>query len=286
MENLLNVQGLQKKIGSFQLKDISFTLPKGYIMGYVGQNGAGKTTTIKLITRLFKPDAGHIDVDGLTCEESPAAYKEAIGLIGDVSYFPVNFNTKMLAATLKDFYPTFDAVKFQELCRRWDVPENKKVQEFSRGMRVKLMFAGVLARQTKVLILDEATNGLDPVIRNEVLDILQEYIADGEHSILFSSHIMEDLERIADFIYFIDDGREILNGAKDDILEEFLLVKGGPEEMTSRLEARFIGMTRSAVGFEGLLKADDASLIVPGMVVERPTIDNIVIYHIQKMRRK
>ena len=180
--SLLNVQGLQKIYDSFQLKDISFSLPKGFIMGYIGENGAGKTTTLNLITHLCHADSGTISIDGLQYETDPKKYIEQIGFIGDQSYFPGEFRLKDIRFLLKLMYPSFQKDKFDAMAANWKLPEKTKIQDYSRGMKVKLMFASVLSRDTKLLILDEATNGLDPVMRAEIIDMLQDYIMDGERS--------------------------------------------------------------------------------------------------------
>ena len=222
-ENVLEVRRLSKQYPNFALQDISFTLPKGYIMGYVGQNGAGKTTTLSSIMHLVKADEGDINVDGIRYEEDEVTYKEAIGYIGDSASMMPDFTLKQVRTILKDFYPTYQAQKFDALVKKWKLPEKKKVKDFSRGMRVKLMFAMVLSRETKLLILDEATNGLDPVVRQEILQLLQEYISDGEHSVLFSTHMLSDLEDIADYIFFIDGGRKIFFETKEELQEKFVL---------------------------------------------------------------
>ena len=215
---LLEVRNLSKEYKTFLLDNISFTLARGYIMGYVGQNGAGKSTTLNLITNICKSSSGEIYVDGITCEEDESRYKESIGYIGDEFYFPDNFRIRDIRSVLRDFYKTFRTEKFDELTKRWKLDGKLAVKDFSQGMKVKLMFASVLARDTKLLVLDEATNGLDPVVRVEVLKLLQEYIADGERSVIFSTHILSDLEQIADYIYFIHEGNTVLYDAKDELL--------------------------------------------------------------------
>lgn len=170
---LLEVKNLSKHYKSFDLKNISFALPKGYIMGYVGANGSGKTTTLNLITGMLKCTEGEVYIDGLSCGEDMRAYKEKIGYVGDESYFPEHYKIRHIRSVLKDFYPTFSTDRFNGFIRKWKLPEKKPVKDFSRGMKVMLMFASVLARDTKLLVLDEATNGLDPVMRTEVLKLFR-----------------------------------------------------------------------------------------------------------------
>ena len=279
---LLEVRNLSKEYKTFLLDNISFTLARGYIMGYVGQNGAGKSTTLNLITNICKSSSGEIYVDGITCEEDESRYKESIGYIGDEFYFPDNFLIRDIRSVLRDFYKTFRTEKFDELTKRWKLDGKMAVKDFSRGMKVKLMFASVLARDTKLLVLDEATNGLDPVVRVEVLKLLQEYIADGERSVIFSTHILSDLEQIADYIYFIHEGKTVLYDAKDELLESHLLVKGERRAIYPELQRALIGIMDNAYGFEAILPSDRADLLTNEFHFEKPTIDQIVIHYIRE----
>lgn len=278
MEKLLEVCNVSKTFKDFKLQDVSFTLPKGFIMGYVGRNGAGKTTTINLISHICNPQTGTVKLDGITYEEDPIRYKEMIGFVGDESYFPKEFNLKDVKKVMKDCYRTFDEQRFNELVTHWNLPEKLKIEKYSRGMKVKLMFACTLSRETKLLILDEATNGLDPLMREEVLNLLQEYIADGEKSILFSTHMLNDLELIADYIVFIENGKIIINDTKDELLESYIQVKGSNDELSESIRKKAIGLTKKEFGFEALLETNDALGLSNKFVVEKPSIDQIMIY--------
>ena len=280
---LLEVRNVSKHYKNFSLENIDFVLPKGYIMGYVGQNGAGKSTTLNLITNLCKCSEGEIYVDGITCISDAIRYKESIGYIGDEFYYPANFTVRNIRGILKNLYPTFSVSKFDELLRGWKLSEKMKVKDFSRGMKVKLMFASVLARDTKLLVLDEATNGLDPVVRVDVLKLLQEYIADGERSVIFSTHILSDLEQIADYIFFIHDGKKVLYDAKDELLENYLLVKGERRAISTQLQKELIGIIDNAYGFEAILPSERADLLTSEFHFEKPTIDEIVVHYIKNM---
>lgn len=282
---LLEVKNLSKHYKSFDLENINFTLPKGYIMGYVGQNGAGKSTTLNLIANICKYQEGEVYINGVTCKEDAIAYKQCIGYVGDEFYFPDNFSVKNIRGVLGKFYPTFSKEKFDGFLREWELPEKKKIKDFSRGMKVKLMFASVLSRDTKLLILDEATNGLDPVVRAEILEMLQEYIADGERSVLFSTHILNDLEQIADYIYFIHNGKTVLYDTKDEILESYLLVKGDADNLSKELKDALIGVDNHAFGFTALLPSEKADLLTGEMHFEKPNIDQIVIHHIKMLQK-
>lgn len=278
---LLEVRNVSKYYKNFSLENIDFVLPKGYIMGYVGQNGAGKSTTLNIITNICKCVEGEVYVNGITCAEDAVRYKEYIGYIGDEFYYPDNFTVKNIRGILKNFYTTFSPEKFDELVKKWKLSDKMKVKDFSRGMKVKLMFASVLSRDTKLLVLDEATNGLDPVMRVEVLRLMQEYIADGERSVIFSTHILSDLEQIADYIFFIHDGKKVLYDAKDELLESYLLVKGERKAVTAELRRQLIGMVDNAYGFEAILPSDKADLLTSELYFEKPSIDQIVVHYIK-----
>jgi len=278
---LLEVRNLTKKYKKFTLRDISFDLPAGYILGYIGRNGAGKTTTLNAVTHLIRPDGGSVTVDGLSFSEDPVAYRDSIGYIGDSSYFPTAMTSRDIRTILRDFYPSFDPDSFDGYVEKWELPEKEKISSYSRGMKVKLMFAAALSRKTKLLILDEATNGLDPMMRREILRILQEYIADGTKSVLFSTHILEDLQDIADYVFLIEKGEMVFCEAKDDLLESYLLVKGGREELTASLEDRLIGVERNEYGFKALFRTDDGDILPVGLAAEKPTIDQIVVHTLE-----
>ncbi len=280
----LEIKELNKSFGTFSLENINLELPEGYILGYIGQNGAGKTTTIKLIMEQLKRDSGEISVFGKKYGENEIFYKDIIGYISDECYFPERFKTEDIIKTLRDFYKSFDEVKFKSYMNKWGLPQNKKIKDFSKGMKMKLMFASVLCRETKLLVLDEPTSGLDPVIRSEMLELLQEYISDGKRSVLFSTHIMSDLEKIADYLYFIDNGKTVFNDTKDNILESYLVVKGGEADLTTQLKEKLIGYKKSNIGFQGLINSRDRKYIENGLLIEKPSVDEIVIFHINGIK--
>ncbi len=284
MSNLLEVKHISKHYGNFTLQDISFVLPAGYIMGYIGQNGAGKTTTLNAITHLIRTEGGTVTIDGADFDTDPVAYRDRIGYIGDSSYFPQDMTAKNIRNILRGFYPSFRPEVFDGYVRKWQLPMTSKIKSFSRGMKVKLMFASVLSRQTRLLVLDEATNGLDPMIRRDILKLLQEYIDDGQRSVLFSTHVLADLEQIADYIFFIDNGRKILCQEKDSLTEKYLLVRGGPGDLTPELSQRLIGVERGEFGFEALYDTDSGALLPPSLVTDYPGIDQIVVHMIKEMR--
>ncbi len=276
---MLEVKNLSKQYRGFLLDKISFVLPKGYIMGYVGPNGAGKSTTLGLITQTRRAEEGEVLLDGKRYEEDPILYKEKIGYVSSISYFPPTMKVRDAALLLKQFYPTFSKDEFYHLIREWNLPEHKKFSTFSTGMTVKLMFAAVLARKTRLLILDEATNGLDVLFREEILTLLQHYIEDGEHSVLFATHIIDDLEQIADYIVMVEDGRVLLQDTKEALTENYILIKGEEALLAREDIARYLlGVKRSAYGFSALIPSDNAPLLPAGTVMEKPTISQMMSY--------
>lgn len=282
----LEIKDLNKNFESFNLQNINLKLPKGYILGYIGQNGSGKTTTIKLIMEQLKRDSGEIVVFGKSYKNHEIDFKNSIGYIADECYFPGCFTVKDVMNSLRNFYNLFDESKFKTYIKNWELPENKQIKKFSKGMKMKLMFASVLSRETKLLVLDEPTSGLDPVIRGEILELLQEYISDGKRSVLLSTHIMSDLEKIADYLHFIDKGKTIFSDTKDNVLENYLLVKGGVSDLTDEIRDKLIGYKKSNIGFEGLIYLKDSKFIGKGLLIEKPSVDDIVIFHINGLKEE
>lgn len=283
--NALELRGLNKDFGTFKLENINLKLPEGYVLGYIGQNGAGKTTTIKLIMEELKRDSGEIKVFGIPYKGNEVNYKKLIGYIPDECYFPGSFTVRDVANKIMCFYDSFNQEKFKSLVYKWNLPYDKKIKGFSKGMKLKLMFISVISRDTKLLVLDEPTSGLDPIIRDEVLELIQDYISDGKKSVLFSTHIMSDLEKIADYLYFINKGKIVFNNTKDNILEGYLLVKGGNNDLTPELKGKLIGYKQSNIGFEGIINSNEVKRIKEGLLIEKPSIEEIIIFYINGIRR-
>lgn len=278
MENALEIKGLCKSYGEFSLKDVSFSLPKGYIMGFVGQNGAGKTTTIRSMMNMAHPDSGEIKIFGLDSIQDSCAIKQDIGVVFDDLYFTPHLTPKQIAAQLKCFYRHWSDEKFFGLLDKFKLPAKKKCGQFSRGMKMKLMLSAALAHDAQLLILDEPTSGLDPVARDELLDILTEYIGDENKSILFSTHITADLERIADYITILHDGKIFYCDTKDRLMEKYIVIKGGVEELPKEIEERSIGYHAYRNGFEAMLERSYESELPDGIIAESADIDEILVY--------
>ena len=277
MNNALEVRNLCKTYKDFSLDSISFTLPAGYIMGFVGQNGAGKTTTIRLILNMANRTGGEVKIFGLDNIEDELAIKQELAAVFDEIFFLDVWRVREVEKVIKGFYSKWDSRQFAAYLKKFKLPPNKKVKELSRGMKLKLMLAVAMSHNAKLLILDEPTSGLDPVARDGLLDILREYISDGEKSVFFSTHITSDLEKIADYITLIDNGKMFFTGAKDDLEAHFLIVKGGPDDLTDVLKSQLIGLSSNATNFSGLLLSSKSELLSDRLVTEMPTIDEILV---------
>ena len=263
----------------FTLDDVTFDLPKGYIMGLIGPNGAGKSTLIKLILNMVHRDAGSIHVFGLDDIADEESVKEQLGVVFDSSYYIEFWTVNQVEKIMSGMYSAWDTQAFDSYLRRFGLDRKKKVKELSRGMQMKLMLAVALSHHARLLILDEPTSGLDVLARDDLMDILQQYIADGESSVLFSTHITADLERAADFITYITDGRLYYTGPKDEFEESFRLVKGGPDELRKLPAGTVLGAHVYETGFDALVRAENlatATAAVPGLVVENASIDDII----------
>jgi len=283
MSNALEVKALTRIYGDFRLDSVSFALPAGGIMGFVGQNGAGKTTTIRLILNMAPRQSGEIDVFGLDNIRDELAIKQELGTVFDEIYFVDSWRIKNVEQAVRGFYAHWDANLFSQFLTEFSLTPNQKVKELSRGMKMKLMLAVAMSHGAKLLILDEPTSGLDPVARDELLDILRTYVADGEKSVFFSTHITTDLERIAGYITLIDRGRVFYTGAQEGLLDHFRIVKGTRDSLTDPLRRAIIGLTSTADGFAGMIKVSDLTdLGAPSTwTTEAPSIDEILI-HISK----
>ncbi|MEE5993926.1 MAG: ABC transporter ATP-binding protein [Oscillospiraceae bacterium] len=278
MENILEINGLCKAYEDFALKDVSFSLPKGFIMGFVGENGSGKTTTIRAILNMAKIDSGKISVFGLDSVNDTIAIKERLGVVFDSLYLAEHLNIKQIEQQLKPFYKDWDSEEFFSRIKEFDLPDNRKVGDFSKGMKMKLMIAIALSHKAELIILDEPTSGLDPVARDELLDILAEYIEDENRGVLFSTHITADVERIADYVTILHNGKVWYTGTKDELTEGYAVIKGAEEDIPSALKEKLIGFHAYRNGFDALVKTDDLAGIPDTLEYEKASIDEILVY--------
>ena len=278
MNNVLEIRNLTKVFKGFSIDPISFNLPAGSIMGFVGQNGAGKTTTIRLILNMLERNAGEIKVFGLDNIRDELEIKQNLGIIFDDLFFIEMWTVKNIEDVIKEFYKLWDSKLYRQYLYKFNLPLNKKIKELSRGMKIKLMLAVAMSHNAKLLILDEPTSGLDPVARNELLDIFKEYIVEGERSILFSTHITSDLEKVADYITLIDHGKLFYSGNTRDLINNYLIVRGTPDILSAKLEKNIIGLTVNQSVFVGMIKSSNLQDIPKEIVSGIPTIDEILIY--------
>ncbi len=280
MEYVLEIKDLRKDYEGFALRDVSFSLPRGFIMGLIGPNGAGKTTIIKLILNVIKKSAGEIKVFGKDSLENEVAVKNRIGFVHDTPFFYEYLSLRQLKATVAPFYKTWDDCLFHRLAGEFGLPLRKNFGKLSRGMKMKFALALALSHQADFIILDEPTSGLDPVFRRDLLGRLSELIQDEGKSVLFSTHITSDLERIADFITFIDQGRIVFSSPKDEILEQWGVVKGPNELLSQDNKDFFRGFRKREFGFEALCSSVSEAKRRFGqrVVIEKASLEDIMFY--------
>ena len=266
---------------------ISFDVAKGSIMGFIGQNGAGKTTTIKALLNIIKRDSGAIKMLGLDNIKDELAVKEQISAVFDVLPFHDQLNARNLNIILRDMYREWDGAVFKNYLERLALPERKKIGDFSKGMKMKLQIAVALSHNAKLLIMDEATTGLDPVVRNECLDIFLEYLQDEEHSILMSSHITSDLEKVADGVTFIHKGRLLLTGYKDEVLENHGVIKCRKNDYKEIEPADIVSARVTDFGAEVMIR--DKALCnrkYAGLALDNTTLEEIMLYYVNAEKKE
>ena len=282
MEYALEVKDLCKNYGAFQLDHVSFSLPRGSIMGLIGENGAGKSTTIKAILNLIQPDSGQICVLGMDHRKEEAAIKEQLGVVLDESTFHDMLTVENVETILKRIYKNWDSPLFGSYVQRFGLPAGKVIKEFSRGMKMKLSIAAALAAKPSLLILDEATSGLDPVVRNEILDEFLNFIQDENHAILISSHITSDLEKVADYITYLHQGKVVLSGEKDSLLEDYGRIACSRSELERMDKKYIIGARTSQFGCEAIVKnRSEVSFLYPNISIDPTTLEEIMVYTVK-----
>jgi ABC-2 type transport system ATP-binding protein len=281
---ILSVRNLSKRYKQFELKEVSFELKQGYIMGFIGRNGAGKTTTLKSMLNIVHADGGNVTMLGKEFKGNELQLKQKIGfMIGGVSYYP---KQKLITITnvVRRFYDEWDDAVFGRYLKRFDLDPDKRVDQLSSGMQVKFALALALSHNAKLLILDEPTSGLDPVSRDDMLEVFQELIESGERSILYSTQIVSDLEKCADFITYLRNGQVVESDEKDAFLGRYKIVKGTKAQLTEKLRNTMIGYKEHSYGFSGLVKR---AAIRDGidLDVSPPNIESIMIYYEKEHKR-
>ena len=283
MENILEVNNLNKSYKGFSLKNVSFSLKPGFVMGFIGPNGSGKSTTIKLIMNLIKKDSGIINIFGKDNIDNEKKVKSKIGFVYDENYYYEDLTIKDMKNVLAPFYTNWDNKVYDKYIKDFNLPSNKKIKELSKGMKMKFSLAIALSHKAELIIMDEPTAGLDPVFRRELLDILYGIIQDENVSIFFSTHITNDLEKIADYITFINNGEIVFSESKDKILEDYAIVKGKKELLDSDIRKEFISLRENSFGFEGLTNNPPhiRKLFNGEVIIERPTLEDILVYTVR-----
>ncbi len=284
MEYSIQVHGLCKNYKDFSLQNVTLNVPTGSIVGFVGENGAGKTTTLKAILGAIRIDGGEVEVLGGTAQDK--AVRAQIGIVFEDAFFYETMTPVQVGKSLAGMRPGFDKQHYAELLARFDLPPKKIIKDMSRGMRMKLRLAAALAPRPRLLILDEATSGLDPVMRGEILDMLRDYIQDEAHSVLISSHITSDLEKIADSIVYIQHGKVLFQMDKDRLLEQYGVVRCSPDELSRLPAGLVVAQRKGAFALEALVKdRAEAGLWLRSAVVDKASIEDIMQFYAGRENR-
>ncbi len=277
--NALSVNRLSKTYDGFKLNEISFDIPEGYIMGFIGENGAGKTTTIKSMLNIINKDSGNVFVFDENIDENEIQIKKHIGYISGESFYPKK-RLREVTSIYKNFFNTWDQNMYKNYLIQFKLDEEKRIDELSKGMKMKYELALAMSHHAKLLILDEPTSGLDPVVRDELLEMFQNIVEQGEASVLFSTHITSDLEKCADYITFIQNGHIVDSCSKDDFIDKYRLVNGNLDQL-EQIKNLLISYKINAFGFNGLIETSKANNTL-SVRFAQPTLDDIMIYFAQK----
>ena len=282
MEATIKVKNLNKKYEGFELKNISFEIPEGSIVGLIGENGAGKTTTIKSILNIINSE-GEIQVLGKDIKQNEKEIKSKLGVVLDDSFLSEYLTPKKINSIMKDFYNTWDKKLFEKYIKIFKLPENKMIKDFSRGMKMKLKIATAISHKPQILILDEPTSGLDPIVRNEILDIFRQFIAEDEtRSILVSTHITTDLEHISDYIMFIKNGEITLNLPTSEILENYGIVKCDEKDFSKISKEDYEYYRKEKYQYEVLVKNKKMIKSKYGIsTIDKASIEDIMLFYIK-----
>lgn len=278
---VIELENVTKDYGDFKLDNVTFSVPEGSVCGFIGQNGAGKTTTINLILDIIKRNSGEIRLFGESIDSGSAGLRENIGVVFDEMGFHDFMTCRDINIMMKNIYKNWDEKVFFDYLKRFSLPSKKACGSFSRGMRMKLQIAVALSHNAKLIVMDEPTSGLDPVVRNEMLDIFREYVVEENHSILLSSHITTDIEKIADEVVFINGGKIVLSGNKDEILENHGILKCKKDELETISKSIIVNSDIGPYGAEVLVNDRRvAQKLYPDMVIESAQLEQIMIHYI------
>lgn len=284
-ENALELRHVSRRLGDFELRDVNLTLPKGCILGLVGENGAGKSTTIRLLTGELRLDSGTVSVlDAEPGSPDFRAVKERLGVVLDDAWFPEILNARQVGTMMAMTYESWDAELYESYLARFALPREKNFKDYSRGMRMKLAIAAALAHRPEVLLLDEATAGLDPIVRDEVLEIFREFSEAEDHAILISSHILSDLEKLCDYIAFLHQGKLLFCQEKDRLLETYGLFVGTRQQVEELAENAVLAREDSGFGgVRAIVRRDAVPACLP---LEKPTVEDIILAMVRKEQNR
>lgn len=283
-EYALEIKNLNTSFKDFSLKNINLTLNKGCIMGLIGENGAGKTTLIKSIMNMYYAKDGRICVFGHDHVDDEVIVKNLIGYVAAEDYFMPNYNLKILENYFKIFYDKWNISLFNEYVKKWNLPKNKEFSTYSKGMKTKAMLILALAHEPKILLLDEPTAGLDPLIKTEILDILRDFVADEEKSVIFSTHITTDLDKVADYITLIHNGTMLETDSIDNISEKYLFAAGSAA-ILNKYKTFLVGAVEHNGLLEGIIKRNHATELPKDQItLKQPTIEELMIHLIKESR--
>lgn len=275
MTNAIEVRGLCKEYGDFRLDRVDLTVPCGAIVGLIGENGAGKSTTLRAILNLIRPDGGTVKVFGRAVSEAEPDFKEDIGVVLDEGCFPETLTAPQVGRVMAATYRRWEQDTFDAYCRRFALPEKTAFKDYSRGMKMKLTIAVALSHQAQLLVLDEATAGLDPIVRDEILELFNEFTRDETHSVLISSHILSDLEKLCDYIAFLHQGRLLFCEEKDALLEQYGIFNDTAEQAEALMPEAIVSMETTPYG--GVRALVRRELAPVGFQLEKPTIEDIIL---------
>lgn len=276
--NSVVIKNISKSYSKFSMKNVSFYVPDGCVVGLIGQNGAGKSTLIKMLLGAVSPDSGEISVFGEKMSEHALHLKDDIGVVLDEPFFPSNFNIKEINRVMSGIYTKWDESTFYAYAEQFNLPFDKKYGRFSRGMKMKLSIASALSHSARLLVLDEPTGGLDPIVRDEILDVFNDFTMDGSHSILISSHIVSDLEKICDYIAFIHGGSLVFFEAKDVLEEKYAVASVSLENLTAIPEEAILGVQKNAYGAKVLVQKNAVNQCVP---LSKAGIEDIILFMVR-----
>lgn len=282
MNNILEIRNLSKKFKDFSLNNLNFSIPRGVIMGLIGENGAGKSTTINCILNEIEKSDGEIYVFGKDHILNETEIKDKLGVVFDENHFPDIFTPNEIGKYMSGIYSNWDWPMYNKYLKQFELPESKRIKDFSKGMKVKLAFAVALSHRAEFLILDEATSGLDPIVRDDILDILIDFVQDENHSVLVSSHITSDLEKIADYITFLHNGNIIFSYRKDDLIDNYGIISCGTSMFEKINKSDTIAYRKEDYQYKVLVNdRKSAAKKYSEAIIEPATIEEIMLFYVK-----